>query len=69
MYKKIAAIGDFDDYMEVKDELEDRFSDIPQSVYNLMDIAYLRSLGRNWVLLKLRKRAARFIFTSRIRIS
>ncbi|WP_040213841.1 transcription-repair coupling factor, partial [Clostridium polynesiense] len=46
IYKKIAAIENREDYMDVKEELEDRYSFIPQSVYNLMDIAYIRSRGK-----------------------
>jgi transcription-repair coupling factor (superfamily II helicase) len=46
VYKKIAAIENLEDYMEVKLELEDRFSEIPQPVYNLMDIAYIKSKAR-----------------------
>ncbi|NLM35767.1 MAG: transcription-repair coupling factor [Clostridiales bacterium] len=62
VYKKIAAIGDFDDYMEVKDELEDRFSDIPQSVYNLMDIAYLRSLGKKLGIVEIKEKGSEVYF-------
>ena len=47
VYKKIAAIESYDEYMEIKDELEDRYSDIPDSVYNLMDIAYIKSKARS----------------------
>ncbi|WP_436513327.1 transcription-repair coupling factor [Clostridium thermobutyricum] len=46
VYKKIAAIESIDDYMEIKDELEDRYSEIPDSVYNLMDIAYIKSKAK-----------------------
>ena len=44
VYKKIAAIEDINDFIEIKSELEDRYSNIPDSVYNLMDIAYIKSL-------------------------
>jgi transcription-repair coupling factor (superfamily II helicase) len=47
VYKKIAAIESIEDYMDVKEELEDRFSEIPEPVYNLMDIAYIKSKARN----------------------
>ena len=30
--------------MDIKSELEDRYSSIPDSVYNLMDIAYIKSI-------------------------
>ena len=43
-YKKIAAIENINDFMEIKSELEDRYSSIPDSVYNLMDIAYIKSI-------------------------
>jgi transcription-repair coupling factor (superfamily II helicase) len=46
VYKKIAAISSFDDMMEIQDELIDRFSDIPPSVENLMNIAYIRSMAK-----------------------
>ena len=35
VYKKIAAIESIDEYMDIKEELEDRYSDIPDPVYNL----------------------------------
>ncbi len=44
VYKKIAAIENINDFMEIKSELEDRYASIPDSVYNLMDIAYIKSI-------------------------
>ena len=41
IYKKIAAIDCHEDMLDIQEEIEDRFSDIPTSVANLMDIAYL----------------------------
>ncbi|MDY6227440.1 MAG: transcription-repair coupling factor [Clostridium sp.] len=46
VYKKIAAIESIDDYMDIKAELEDRYSEIPDPVYNLMDIAYIKSRAK-----------------------
>ena len=46
VYKKIAAIENLDDYMDIKAELEDRYSEIPEPVYNLMDIAYIKSRAK-----------------------
>lgn len=46
VYKKIAAINSYEDVLDVKEELEDRFSSIPTSLQNLMDIAYIRSMGK-----------------------
>ena len=46
IYKKIASISSREDLMDIEEELEDRFSDIPASVTNLMKISYIRSLGK-----------------------
>jgi len=46
IYKKIASISSREDLMDIEEELEDRFSDIPASVTNLMKISYVRSLGK-----------------------
>lgn len=46
VYKKIAAIENINDYNDIKEELEDRYSTIPEAVYNLMDIAYIKSLAK-----------------------
>lgn len=46
VYKKIAAIESLDEFMDIKEELEDRYSNIPDEVYNLMNIAYIKSLGK-----------------------
>ncbi|MBY6889731.1 transcription-repair coupling factor, partial [Clostridium botulinum] len=46
VYKKIASIDSKEEFMDIEEELEDRFSDIPISVYNLMNISYIRSLGK-----------------------
>lgn len=46
IYKKIASIRDLEDKQNVEEEIEDRFSDIPFSVYTLTEAAYIRALGR-----------------------
>ena len=46
VYKKIAAIESLDEFMDIKEELEDRYSNIPDEVYNLMNIAYIKSLAK-----------------------
>ena len=46
LYKKIAAIENMDDYYELQGEFIDRFGDLPQSVQNLLEIAYIKSLCR-----------------------
>ncbi|OPJ61080.1 transcription-repair coupling factor [Clostridium oryzae] len=58
VYKKIASIGSFEDFMDVKEELEDRFSEIPQSVYNLMNISYIRGLGKKLNIVEIKEKGS-----------
>lgn len=46
MYKKIAAIQNENDVIDIKDELIDRYGDIPEEVESLMDIAFLKTLAK-----------------------
>jgi transcription-repair coupling factor (superfamily II helicase) len=55
IYKKIAAIDCHADMLDVQEEIEDRFSDIPASVGNLMDIAYLRSISRKVGIIEIKE--------------
>jgi transcription-repair coupling factor (superfamily II helicase) len=63
IYKKIAAIESYDDMMDIQEELEDRFSNIPQSVQNLMDISYIRSIGKKLGILEIKERKEEIIIT------
>ena len=45
IYKRISAIETEDEYMDMQDELVDRFGDIPKSVENLLVIARVRALA------------------------
>lgn len=47
VYKKIAAIDGTEDYNDIGEELEDRYSVIPDSVRNLMDIAYIKNQAKS----------------------
>ena len=55
MYKKIACIDSMDDLVEVKNELEDRFSDMPKPVETLLNIAYIKSLCKKLKIEKVRQ--------------
>lgn len=44
IYKKISGIESQDDHYGIIDELTDRFGDIPLSVQNIIDIAYIKSM-------------------------
>lgn len=46
IYKKIAAIESDSEYMDIKEELEDRYSEIPEPIFNLMDIAYIKNCAK-----------------------
>ncbi|MEG1256925.1 transcription-repair coupling factor [Clostridium sp.] len=54
VYKKIAAIESYDHMLEVTEELEDIYSDIPASIYNLMNIAYLKAMARDIGILEIK---------------
>ena len=45
IYKKIAAIESTDDYDDIKEELTDRFGEIPAPAGNLLRIALIRSVA------------------------
>ena len=64
VYKKIAAIDGLDDYMDIKSELEDRYSEIPDPVYNLMDIAYIKGRAKQLSIEEVKEmpKEIRFIF-------
>lgn len=44
IYKKIASISNKEELLEIDEEIEDRFSDIPEEVRILMYLAYIKSL-------------------------
>ncbi|MFQ9309491.1 MAG: transcription-repair coupling factor [Paraclostridium sordellii] len=54
MYKKIASIENESDMNDIKDELADRFSDIPKSVNALISIAYIKTLCKQVGIEKIR---------------
>jgi Transcription-repair coupling factor (superfamily II helicase) len=45
MYKRIAAISDMDDVIDVQDELTDRYGDIPEETSSLISIALIKSMA------------------------
>lgn len=46
IYKNISSIETDDDYMDILDEMIDRFGDPPKEVLSLMDIAKCRAIGK-----------------------
>ena len=63
VYKKIAAIESTDDYDDMKEELEDRFGEIPAPASNLLRVALIRSVaarvGITEIGIRTRRSAAR----------
>lgn len=53
IYKRIAAIEELQDKYDVEEELEDRFGDIPAPVRNLIDIAYVKSMGKKLKIMEI----------------
>lgn len=46
MYKKIATIQNENDVIDIKDELIDRYGDIPEEIENLIEISYIKTLTK-----------------------
>lgn len=62
VYKKIAAIETIEDVEDILEELEDRFSEIPQPVINLMDISYIRSRGKILNIEEIKEKGSEVVF-------
>jgi transcription-repair coupling factor (superfamily II helicase) len=62
VYKKIAAIEGIDDYDDIREELEDRYSKIPEPVYNLMDIAYIKSQAKSIFIEEIKETPKELLF-------
>lgn len=45
MYKSIASVEDEDEAMDIRDELIDRYGDIPEETRNLIDIALIKNMA------------------------
>ncbi|HEY5587064.1 MAG TPA: transcription-repair coupling factor [Ruminiclostridium sp.] len=62
MYKKIATIQNENDVIDIKDELIDRYGDIPEEVDNLMDIVYIKALARECKFINVQQKDEMIIF-------
>lgn len=63
IYKKIASMLSEEDYEEIKEELLDRYSDIPDALYNLMDIARLKFYASQAGVLEIKDRGPDILIT------
>ena len=55
VYRRIADIRTIEDSNDVKDELRDRFGEIPQSVQGLIDIALVRNKANSMGIYEIRQ--------------
>ena len=56
VYKKIGSIESRKDYMDLLDELIDRFGDLPKQVENLLEISYVKSKSEDIGILNIVQR-------------
>lgn len=63
MYKRIAEIETKEEFIDMQDELIDRFGDMPQSVVNLLNIALLKSMAHKAYLVQVQHKMKEVKFT------
>lgn len=56
MYKRIAGIENEEEFMDMQEELLDRFGDLPSSVNNLLNIAFLKAMAHHVFVLELKQK-------------
>ncbi len=64
MYKRIANIKNKDDADDVRDELTDRFGEVPESVNGLIEIAMLRNTAMELNITEITERMGALLFYS-----
>lgn len=60
MYKKVSMISTRKEKYDIEEEIEDRYSTLPQQVYNLTNIAYLRALCQTAQISKVKQKGDSF---------
>jgi len=63
MYKKISLIRDRGDYLDVQEELLDRFGDLPKAVINLLDIAYMKACANKAGVISVIEKGGKIVVT------
>ena len=61
VYKRIASIETLDDYLDMQDELLDRFGEMNSAVDNLLTVARVKSLAHNVYITEIKLRSWRYI--------
>lgn len=69
-YKRIAAISSQEEYIDMQEELTDRYGDIPATVNNLLDIARIKSMAREVYITSIsqKKRMIRIDFYAKAKL-
>ena len=60
-YKKIAAIANEADYLDMQDELIDRYGDVPRAVSNLLEIALIKGMAHEIGILAINEKNDQYI--------
>lgn len=60
-YKKIASIQNEEDYLDIKDELIDRYGDMPKAVVNLLDIALIKAIANQAEIISIKQKDINYI--------
>jgi len=63
IYKKISHIKTQADYMDVQEEIEDRFGTILKAVQNLLDVALTKAYANNCGIISLNQRGEQVVMT------
>ncbi len=63
MYKKMASIENSEDVLDIREELIDRFGDIPAPVLNLTKIAFLKAVARSLRIPSIEQKGDNLIIT------
>lgn len=65
VYKKMAAIETEEDYIDVRDELIDRFGEFPKTVDNLLEIAYIKTIANSVDIVAIEEKGGQYLFEIR----
>ncbi len=71
LYKRIALIADKNEYIDMQEELEDRFGQIPTEVENLLRVALIKALAHavDITLVEYKNGRVRLVFYEKARIN
>jgi transcription-repair coupling factor (superfamily II helicase) len=61
MYKRVAGIENEEEFMDMQEEMLDRFGDLPASVNNLLNIAFLKALAHQVFVQELKQKGSEVV--------